>query len=70
MVVAVVGDVKASQAMPIMERYFGRLPKAEKPLDMSTVEPPQKAERSTDATRSIAALFSRRLPSAELFGPR
>ncbi len=47
MVVAVVGDVKAAQAMPIMERYFGRIPKAEKPLDMSTVEPPQKAERTT-----------------------
>ena len=26
MVVAVVGDVKASQAMPILEKYFGRLP--------------------------------------------
>src|SRR3954465_5717602 len=47
MVVAVVGDVKAAQAMPIMERYFGRLPKADKPLDTSTVEPPQKAERLT-----------------------
>src|SRR3954468_4043131 len=47
MVVAVVGDVKAAQAMPIMERYFGRIPKADKLLDMSTVEPPQKAERVT-----------------------
>ena len=47
MVVAVVGDVKATEAMPIMERYFGRLPKADKPEDSSTVEPPQKAERTT-----------------------
>src|SRR5258708_13020008 len=47
MVIAVVGDVKAAQAMPIMERYFSRLPKAEKPEDLSTVEPPQKAERVT-----------------------
>src|SRR5438105_4074391 len=47
MVIAVVGDVKASEAMPIMERYFGRLPKTEKPEDLSTVEPPQKAERMT-----------------------
>jgi len=47
MVTAVVGDVKAAQAMPIMERYFSRLPKAEKPEDLSTVEPPQKAERNT-----------------------
>jgi predicted Zn-dependent peptidase len=47
MVIAVVGDVKAAEAMPIMERYFGRLPKTEKPEDLSTVEPPQKAERTT-----------------------
>jgi len=47
MVIAVAGDVKAAEAMPIMERYFGRLPKMEKPEDLSTVEPPQKAERVT-----------------------
>ena len=27
MVVAVVGDVKAAEALPIIEKYFGRLPK-------------------------------------------
>ncbi len=26
MVVAVAGDVKAAQVMPILEKYFGRLP--------------------------------------------
>ncbi len=26
MVVVVVGDVKASEAMPIIEKYFGRIP--------------------------------------------
>src|SRR5438132_311073 len=28
MVVAIVGDVKASEALSIVEKYFGRLPKA------------------------------------------
>src|SRR4051794_27640312 len=41
MVTAVVGDVKASVAMPIMEKYFSRLPLRDKPLDITTVEPPQ-----------------------------
>jgi predicted Zn-dependent peptidase len=46
MVVAVVGDVKASQAMPIIEKYFGRIPSHEKPEDAPTVEPPQNSERT------------------------
>jgi predicted Zn-dependent peptidase len=46
MVVAVVGDVKTSETMPLLERYFGRLPKAPAPDELRTVEPPQKSERS------------------------
>lgn len=57
MVTAVVGDVKAAQAMPIMERYFGRLPKKEKPEALSLVEPPQKAERSTELIEASQPLF-------------
>ena len=30
MVVAVVGDVKASEALPIIEKYFGRIPSRER----------------------------------------
>ncbi len=45
-VIAVVGDVKASTAMPMLERYFGRIPAGPKPEDMATVEPPQTAERN------------------------
>ncbi len=45
MVVAVVGDVKASEAMPVIAKYFGRLPKAPAPEPLRTIEPPQKAER-------------------------
>jgi predicted Zn-dependent peptidase len=46
MVIAIVGDVKAAEAMPILEKYFGRLPKAPQPEPLRTVEPPQKAERT------------------------
>src|SRR5215471_21390962 len=45
MVVAVVGDVKASEAMPILEKYFGPIPTGPKPLPMTTVEPEQFAEK-------------------------
>jgi predicted Zn-dependent peptidase len=45
MVVTVVGDVKASEALPLMEKYFGRLPTAPKPEPVTTEEPPQKSER-------------------------
>ena len=45
MVVAVAGDVKASQIMPILEKYFGRLPASHKPDETTTTEPPQNSER-------------------------
>lgn len=45
MAIAVVGDVKASEALPMLESYFGRLPKGAKPAPLSTVEPKQFAER-------------------------
>ena len=45
MVVAVVGDVKASETMPIIEKYFSRIPSHAKPDESTTVEPPQKSER-------------------------
>ena len=46
MVVAIVGDVKASETMALMEKYFGRLPAHEKPDETTTVEPPQNSERT------------------------
>jgi predicted Zn-dependent peptidase len=45
MVVAVVGDVRPESVMPILERYFGRLPARPAPDPLRTVEPPQGAER-------------------------
>ncbi len=45
MVVAVVGEVKAAEVMPIMEKYFGRLPARPKPEPIHTEEPPQNSQR-------------------------
>jgi predicted Zn-dependent peptidase len=45
-VVAVVGDVDAKTAMPMLEKYFSRVPGGPKPEDMTTVEPKQFAEKS------------------------
>jgi predicted Zn-dependent peptidase len=45
-VVVVVGDVKAAEAMPLLEKYFSKVPSGPKPLDLTTVEPKQFAEKS------------------------
>ena len=45
MVVTVVGDVKAAEVFPVVEKYFSRLPKAPKPAEIRTEEPPQIAEK-------------------------
>src|SRR6202167_650641 len=46
MVVTVVGDVKASEAMPIVEKYFSRIPARPKPDTATSTEPPQNSERT------------------------
>lgn len=46
MVVAIVGDVNAAETMPVLEKYFGRLPKAPQPDPLRIVEPPQRSERT------------------------
>ncbi len=45
-VVAVVGDVKASEALPVLEKYFSKIPAGPKPEEMTTVEPKQFAEKT------------------------
>ncbi len=45
-VIAVVGDVKAATVMPVLTKYFGPIPAGPKPEPMTTVEPPQMAEKS------------------------
>ncbi|HEU5352579.1 MAG TPA: pitrilysin family protein [Terracidiphilus sp.] len=45
-VVAVVGDVDAEKDLPMLEKYFSRVPSGPRPLEMTTVEPRQFAEKS------------------------
>jgi predicted Zn-dependent peptidase len=45
-VVVVAGDVKASEAMPLLEKYFSKVPGGPKPEEMTTVEPKQFAEKT------------------------
>jgi predicted Zn-dependent peptidase len=45
-VISVVGDVKAADTIPLLEKYFSRVPGGAKPEDMTTVEPKQFALKS------------------------
>jgi predicted Zn-dependent peptidase len=45
MVISLVGDLKASEAMPIVQKYFGRLPSGPKPQEITTRELPQNSVR-------------------------
>ncbi len=45
MTMAIVGDVTPGEVLPLVEKYFGRMPKRPKPEPLATVEPPQLAER-------------------------
>jgi len=45
-VVAIVGDVNAEKDLPMLEKYFSRVPGGAKPEEMTTVEPKQFAEKS------------------------
>jgi len=45
MVIAIAGDIKASEAMPVLEKYFSQLPKSPHPNLSTTTEPPQNSER-------------------------
>jgi predicted Zn-dependent peptidase len=56
-VIAVAGDVKASEAMPVLEKYFGAIPAGQKPEAMTTVEPPQTAEKSVIIKEATQPLY-------------
>jgi predicted Zn-dependent peptidase len=56
-VVAVVGDVKASEAMPMLEKYFSKVPAGPKPEEMTTVEPKQFAEKSVTIREQTQPIY-------------
>ena len=56
MVTAVVGQVDTTSLIPLLERYFGRIPKGPKPPALRTTEPPQIVEKElvmVDASQPI-----------------
>jgi predicted Zn-dependent peptidase len=57
MVIAIAGDLKTSEAMPILEKYFGRLPPSHKPDETTTVEPPQNSERRVEIKGQTQPLY-------------
>lgn len=46
LVVAIVGDVYPDKDLPMLEKYFDRVPSGPKPEEMTTVEPKQFAEKT------------------------
>lgn len=58
MVVALAGDIDLEQARPMLEKYFGRIPKAERPLrEVTTVEPEQLGEREAQVEFDSQPMF-------------
>jgi predicted Zn-dependent peptidase len=49
--------VKASEVLPMVEKYFGRLPAAHKPEPLRTVEPRQNAERTVVLHETSQPIF-------------
>ena len=56
-VVTVVGDVKAAEAMPIVEKYFGRIPAGPAPEPLRVKEPPQDALRTVTVRDKSQPLY-------------
>jgi predicted Zn-dependent peptidase len=57
MTLAVVGDLEFEKTWPIIEKYFGRLPKAPKPDEALTTEPPQGSERNVILTEMSQPVY-------------
>jgi predicted Zn-dependent peptidase len=46
LVTVIVGDVRAEEVIPVIEKYFGRIPAGPEPPPLRTVEPEQIAEKT------------------------
>jgi predicted Zn-dependent peptidase len=56
-VVAVVGDFDTATALPMLEKYFGRIPAGPAPQPMATIEPPQQALRTVVLHEASQPIF-------------
>src|SRR5579864_6594284 len=57
MVVGVAGDLKAAEALPILQKYFSRLPSRPQPDETTTTEPPQNSERKVTLKERSQPLY-------------
>ena len=57
MTVAVVGDIDFAKTWPVIEKYFGRLPKRPKPDEALTTEPAQNSERRVVLTEQSQPVY-------------
>jgi len=57
MVIAIAGDIRAAQALPILEQYFVRLPTRPQPDEITTAEPPQNSERKVVLKEASQPLY-------------
>lgn len=57
MIVALVGDVKASEILPVIQKYFGRLQARPKPEALRTIEPQQNAEKTVVLHEASQPIF-------------
>jgi len=48
MVIGIAGDLDPAKVMPTIEEYFGRIPTAPKPMELTTTEPPQNSQRQVN----------------------
>ena len=56
-VIALVGDIDTKTALPMLEKYFGRIPAGPEPETMTTVEPPQNAERTVTLREASMPIY-------------
>jgi predicted Zn-dependent peptidase len=56
-VVAVVGDINAQKALPMLEKYFGKVPAGPRPEEMTTVEPKQFAEKTVEIREATQPFY-------------
>lgn len=45
MVLSLAGDIDPAKAMPVIEKYFGRIPSGKAPEEYTTKQPPQNSQR-------------------------
>lgn len=58
MTIAIVGAVKAEELVPMLEKYFGRIPPGEEPPMLRTVEPAPIAERVITMPDSAQPIYA------------